>query len=554
MADRRVLTRVPGFPRPSRVHAPHTPAAGCPGGKATPRMGVPPQCGPSTRSRLGNRLIGLIVATTLLRLFWAASLGPGNDEAYYAQYAGHLDWSYLDHPPMTAVVAALGMAIGGGGPSPFGLRLGFIALFAGSTWLMARIGSRAFGPGASFFAAAVFNLAGYFGAAVGAFALPDGPLVFFWLLALDRLAVALEARGRTLPWIAVGLAWGGAILSKYHGLLLPATAGLYLIWEPRARPFLRRPGPYLATAIAAVAFAPVVAWNRAHDWASFAFQGGRTLSVSGFRPDCLALGVLGQFAYALPWVWIALMASAWRAVRGRGGTGTHDRFFLISAAVPLSAFLVVAARGPVLPHWGLVGLLPLFPLLGRDWAARDRRRADRRLALFAAAMLSIIGVVAFQAEGGGVLDRLPTGADPTLDSHGWDLLAAELRRRGALEDPHTFIFTGKWFHSGQLAFALGGRAPVLCYSARNPLGFADWSHPEEWVGRDGILVVVGPSSTEPAAFDRWFERIEPLADFEIERAGAAVKSVRAYRCRRQIQPFPFAATGHGSGPSGVLTR
>ena len=40
------------------------------------------------------------------RLALAASIGPGNDEAYYALFLDHPDWSYFDHPPMVAVVAA----------------------------------------------------------------------------------------------------------------------------------------------------------------------------------------------------------------------------------------------------------------------------------------------------------------------------------------------------------------------------------------------------------------------------------------------------------------
>ena len=34
-------------------------------------------------------------------------------------------------------------------------------------------------------------------------ALPDGPLLFFWILTLDRLVVALRAPGRIGPWIGV---------------------------------------------------------------------------------------------------------------------------------------------------------------------------------------------------------------------------------------------------------------------------------------------------------------------------------------------------------------
>src|SRR5687768_15934259 len=215
-------------------------------------------------------LYWLIGVSTALRLVWAAGLGPGNDEAYHYLFTVHRDWSYFDHPPMLAVVGTLGMALAGGS-STFGLRLGFIALFAGSTWLMAGLTSRFYGPRAGFFAAFALNVSAYYTAAAGMFALPDGPMLFFWLLTLDRLAIALESPRSPRLWVMVGLAWGCALLSKYHAIFLPVGALLYLAIEPSVRSCLRRPGPYLAVAIGLAVFSPVIVWNAAHGWASFAF-------------------------------------------------------------------------------------------------------------------------------------------------------------------------------------------------------------------------------------------------------------------------------------------
>ena len=73
------------------------------------------------------------------------------------------------------------------------------------------------------------NATAYYGVAAATFALPDGPLVFFWLLTLDRLAAALTATDRLGPWVGVGLAWGGALLSKYHAVYLPAAVLIALL-------------------------------------------------------------------------------------------------------------------------------------------------------------------------------------------------------------------------------------------------------------------------------------------------------------------------------------
>ena len=81
--------------------------------------------------------------------------------------------------------------------------------------------------------------------------------------------------------------------------------------------------------------------------------------------------------------------------------------------------------------------------------------------------------------------------------------------------------------------------PVLCYNHKDARSFAFWSRPDEWVGRDGILVSVDEANYEPACYERFFERIEPLGQFEVERAGGPIRRVRLYRCVRQVVAFPF---------------
>ena len=84
-------------------------------------------------------------------------------------------------------------------------------------------------------------------------------------------------------------------------MLLPVGVLLWLVWVPGLRPWLRRPQPWLAAALALALFAPVLAWNAGHDWVSFAKQGGRT---GDWQPGRAAqfLGELlaGQIGLATP--------------------------------------------------------------------------------------------------------------------------------------------------------------------------------------------------------------------------------------------------------------
>ncbi len=185
-----------------------------------PVVGVLPKGSGMTARRA---LLCLIVVSGALRLGWAAAVGLGHDEAYHYLFTVHRDWSYFDHPPMLALVESIGPAVFGTA-APGALRLGFVVLFAGSTWLLFRLTARSFGEWAGFWAALAMNASAYHTAAAGAFALPDGPLLFFWLLTLDRLSLALETPERLGRWLLVGVAWGGALLSKYHAVFLPMGA------------------------------------------------------------------------------------------------------------------------------------------------------------------------------------------------------------------------------------------------------------------------------------------------------------------------------------------
>jgi 4-amino-4-deoxy-L-arabinose transferase-like glycosyltransferase len=492
----------------------------------------------------------LIVVSALLRIVLAASLGPSNDEAYYSLFAAHRDWSYFDHPPMVALVAGVGPALSGMKASASALRVGFIVLFAGTTLLMYRLASRFYGPKAGVLAAFALNVTGYFGAIVGTCALPDGPLLFFWLLTLERLAAALQSSNRILPWVEVGLAWGGALLSKYHAVFLPAGALLYVGIEPAARAWLRRPGPYVAFAIGLLCFSPVLWWNATHGWASFAFQGGRALGQLGFRPESLVIAIGGQAAYLFPWIWFAMLAIAIR--RGAhlfNRDMTAERFLLCHTVLPLLVFSAVACLRPVLPHWSLVGFLSLLPMLGHNWSIRlaaNPARMRVRFCVLAALPILLCAVVAEQARtgflqktGNHTLGLIAATDDPTLDLFGWDQVARGLADRGLIGSPDTFLFTGNWYYSGQLAFVTNYAMPVLCYHPHDARSFAFWSQPSQWVGKSGILVAIDNRSIEPGCFDRWFTRIEAIGEFPIVRAGVPVHRVRLFRCIRQIKAFPF---------------
>jgi hypothetical protein len=499
-------------------------------------------------------LILLTFLTLAFRLAWASVLETTNDESYHYLYTLHPDLSYFDHPPMTMWIAKAGLMLGGSNFKTLSLRLGFILLFVASTWVLACWTARWFGGWSGVYAAIAMNLTAYFPAAAGSFALPDGPLLFFSLLTMWALSEALFVHpGRTWPWLLVGIAWGGAMLSKYHAVFLPLATFLYIVVTPAARSLLRRPGPYLAVAIGLVEFTPVLIWNWQHGWASFVFQGGRALGTQ-FQPVGLLIMLFGPVAYLMPWIWFALGAILVRRLRLFRSLQGIERLLVCLAIVPLCFFFAVSTVRPILPHWPLISFVPLFPILGFKWwktALEHPVRMRRRVLIMASVATAAAGVVAAQANFGFI--TFPN-KDPSDEISGWESVEAELSRRGLLDDPKTFLFTPQWYNSSQLAYAIRNRVPVLCYSPGDARNFAFWSDPNEWIGHDGLLVVLDAREFDVDMYKPYFRRINKEADFTMTRSGKPFRAVHVYRCVDQRAPFPFQyghVAPHSSGRSSL---
>jgi 4-amino-4-deoxy-L-arabinose transferase-like glycosyltransferase len=122
----------------------------------------------------------LIVVSAALRLAAGWWTGLCYGESYYFACAHHPSPGYFDHPPLSILLATLSLHLTGE-VGRLTLRWPFIFLFAGTTWLLFRLGRRLFGAWPGFYAALLMNLAPVFSLSVGLFLQPDGPLMFFWL-------------------------------------------------------------------------------------------------------------------------------------------------------------------------------------------------------------------------------------------------------------------------------------------------------------------------------------------------------------------------------------
>lgn len=482
----------------------------------------------------------IIAGGTLIRIWLAAVTGLGFDESYMVGNARQFLAGYVDHPPLHVwiVWAATQLA---GSEAPIVVRLPFILMFAGSTWLMYRLAARLFGESAGVWAAIAFNLAPVFSLADATWVLPDGPLIFFLLAAANVVARILfeePADGRaTLLWVAAGALGGLALMSKVTAAFFFLAVFAYLVTVPPSRWRLATPGPWLGVLTALVILSPALIWNAANGFAGIAFQSGR-MADPHFRLDRLALEIGGGLLYLMPLLAVPFAISLFSAFRR--GRGDWRSWYLALAAVgPIATFILAALFARTLPHWSMPGWLFAIPLFGRDAARLDILRprfARGYMAAVAVIVALLLGAFALQATRGALVPSAIVAAnpasDPTTDLIDWSPLADRLAEAGMI-GPDLVVAAPVWFAAGKVSYALGPGIPVLCICG-SPQQFAFRTDQASFAGRDVVVVI--PNRRYEDDVVRYFDRLERLPPVALTRGGETVLTLDL-RLGRNLQ-FP----------------
>ncbi len=259
------------------------------------------EANPRRAWRLGFCAIAATVVLLVSQALVARRLELTFDEAYYTLWSRSLSFGYLDHPPMVALLVRASTALFG--DSEIGVRALSLLVVGAMPVLIALIAWRLFGSTEKAALAALMWIAMPLVLMGGVFVTPDAPLVAFWTLGLAAL-VELWRTGQARWFIALGLALGLALQSKFTAIFFVAGVGFALAAAPSLRRWLASPALIGCLAVALAIFAPFVAWNAAHGWATFAKQFGRT-APGGFSPFYLAEFLISQVGLINPLVFAA---------------------------------------------------------------------------------------------------------------------------------------------------------------------------------------------------------------------------------------------------------
>lgn len=231
--------------------------------------------------------------------------GYFRDELYYIACTEHMDFGYVDHPPLSIWILSVSRLIFG--DSLFALRLLPALCGAATVFFVGAIARRLGGGRMAETLSCLGSIVSLVYLGMNSVYSMNSFDILFWTLAAYvtiLLVQTLDAK----YWLVLGVLFGLAALNKIGILWL--AGGIYLGFAfSRQRYWILSTMPWLAAAIAAALFLPYVIWNMLHDFPHLEFiRNATSLKYSSQSPLTFLTGqVLLQNPVTLP-LWLAGLA------------------------------------------------------------------------------------------------------------------------------------------------------------------------------------------------------------------------------------------------------
>ncbi len=474
--------------------------------------------------------IGVVGYVVVLRLLFIGLVDLLPQEAYYWNYSQHLDFGYLDHPPMVAWLIWAGTSVFGN--NEFGVRIAAWLGWFLTAFFSFRLTRRMFGKSAAFVSLLLVAALPFF-FATGFFITPDAPLAAAWAGALCFLERALIG-GRRHAWWGVGICIGLGMLSKYSIALLGPATLLFMLIDARARPWLKRPEPYLAAVLALLIFSPVIYWNLKNGLSSFAFQSTRR--VGGQFEFSLPMLIVQASALLTPPGLFAAGAALWAQWKRPVATATAQRishFILIFTLLPLTVFVVFSLTRAVKMNWTGPLWLALLPAMAAVVVAVGQRSSPLDITIrrgwvpTVAISLAFYGIafnyLVLGIPGVGYVFRLP-GAPVAWNEFGREAGALQRAVKQATGAEPLLIGLDPYNTASELAFYGKANGGVTNSVGRGLFGqqslmYGYWHRPDTLYGRPAILFAFKRYQLEDPALSNYFASLGAPMEQVITKGG-----------------------------------
>jgi 4-amino-4-deoxy-L-arabinose transferase-like glycosyltransferase len=467
-----------------------------------------------------------ICAAVIVRIVCAVYTPLAFDEALYWRYSKHLAAGFLDHPAMNPLLIRIGTSLFG--DTPLGVRIMAIVLALPATWAVWRSGAMLFKSeriGAT--AALFFNLTLVM--TIGSMLATSDQIVVTTTCFLLYFLAKLDETDRGAWWLAVGVAFGLGMFSKYTTVFFAVSIFAWLALTPERRKWLLSPWAWSGGVLALVIFSPVLAWNAEHEWASLVYQSNRMV-VHALTLRYLGELVASQFAMATPPIFaLGCIGLAWSL---RQKSEPPSASVLIMAMIfPIVAYFVWhSLHERVQGNWP-EPLYPAFAIAAAVAAERLRNSVGTLATVAHWSALVAIPAGAFLA---GIvyvqtlfapLHIGPTDPTARILGVGWSDLAAQIDQTRA-KIGASAILTTDYKVTGWLTFYLPSPTPVVQINQR--IRWANESAPDAGMLSKPLLYVCKNDCPGIAEIKRKFSTVDFLNAFARMRGELAIESYRVY--------------------------
>lgn len=509
----------------------------------------------SRRIRWRIAAVGVALYAILLRLVFMRTVNLIPEEAYYWNYSQHLDFGYLDHPPMVAWLIWLSThALGG---SEFALRASALLMWLLTVAFCFRLTQNLYGRSAAFVSALLLSSFPYY-VISGFLIMPDAPLMAAWagvLFFVERVFFG----GSRRAWLGVGICLGLGLISKYTIVLLGPAILLFMLLDPRSRDWFRQPWPYAGAVLALAIFSPVIVWNADHGWVSFIFQSARRVEEPiRFSLHLLLLSIV---VILTP----IGMISAARVFWPEGTSSLRqlflngDRRWLFAAIftfVPLSVFIAFSLFHDVKLNWTGPIWLAVLPAVAALCTAKNHNSvpgiSDPQRAWSITIVSSLVicgGAFYFVAIG---LPGYPFSS--ALQLRGLPISWEELGEKAfeieqGISDQYDknplLVGMDRYFMASELAYYDGDHDGSKETAGRGLFGseglmYSYWFPAAKQNGRDMILFGFERRQLDSAHLATHFQTLGPITIGTISRGGFEVGSFY-YRVGQNYRAQPLAS-------------
>lgn len=478
----------------------------------------------SANTQTQHRAYWLIASFALVHLVMGAIVPLSADEAHYALYGYFADISYFDHPPMVGWLQAMALLVS---EDEWALRVFPIAIHAAASVVLLTLSNRWFAKSGKHIGllAVCLYYTTIIGQLMGMGLVPDGPLILFALLIADVVDRLLEDDS-IRNWLLLGLLLGLAGLSKYTAVTLAFSVILcFVILDDWKRLFSTKAIAMGALALGIVS--PVLIWNYQHDWLSFAYQIDHGTGDGAWRLDKALKMQAAQFGSYGPFIYLLGAAAMIWSVRQNH---TRSKLLLIFALPILALFAYAAGKGRSLPHWTVVGVVLVCPIIAHFLLQHWKKRLIRVLTYFTLGYgVIVVGfihlVLSFPIP-------FPDYKSPARDFVGWQQAAEKAVALKSSASNEQVIFIHNWSYASRIAWY--ARPEKIIVLDKRYDQFDLW-YGSPSAGMSGILVfsTKGKDKTPKQIND--FERCEKVDSYTAHRGGNPVEHFDFYQCDNLVQ-------------------